>query len=541
MRYLNCGIKGYLHRAGLMIFTSYIILSIAGCTRSSEKQSSLGADETHKEKFRPQYHFTPKEMWMNDPNGMVYFEGEYHLFYQHYPDSVVWGPMHWGHAVSKDLVHWEHLPIALYPDSLGYIFSGSAVIDWNNTSGFGSKDNPPMVAIFTHRHLNGKPRGFESQSVAFSVDKGRSWTKYKNNPVLVDENSLGFRDPKVFWHSNTQKWIMILSAEDRVRLFSSANLIDWKPESSFGENIGAHGGVWECPDLFELPVEGTQETKWVMLVSIGNGGPNGGSATQYFIGDFDGTHFTPVNEDTNWLDYGKDNYAGVTWSDLPDKSRRVFLGWMSNWQYANVVPTHPWRSAMTIPRDLYLKCTEDTYRLVSLPVPELIDLRNNVEVVSSQVISTNLDLNLKNNQLCQSEYIFEFENATDNETLKADSIIVEWSNVEGERLEVGYLLKKNVVFINRTVSGLTDFSNEFPVKQTAPYSSDRSLKLHVFMDWSSTEVFVNDGEVVMTSLFFPDKPYEDVRIYSKGGEITLKEAKIWELNSVWNEDKRLAD
>ena len=512
-----------------------LLILITGCIQTSKTQSTQKPSKTHMEKFRPQYHYTPKEMWMNDPNGMVYYEGEYHLFYQYYPDSTVWGPMHWGHAVSKDLVHWEYLPIALYPDTLGYIFSGSAVIDWNNTSNLGSKNNPPMVAIFTHRHLDGKPRGFESQSLAYSIDKGRTWKKYKNNPVLVDENSLGFRDPKVFWHVNTKKWIMIISAEDKVKLFSSTNLIDWKSESSFGKGIGAHGGVWECPDLFELPIKGTQETKWVMLVSIGDGGPNGGSATQYFIGDFDGTTFTPINKEINWLDYGKDNYAGVTWSDLPDPNKRIFIGWMSNWQYANMVPTHPWRSAMTIPRELCIKYTGGKYQLASLPVPELSKLRRNMEEIPVQTISTSLDLNLKNNQLCQAEYVFKFKNPANNNSLGADSLIIEWSNQNGEKLELIYSFKEKQFSIDRTLAGSSEFSKNFPIKQTAPYAFKGDLKFHIFMDWSSIEVFINDGELVMTSLFFPDEHYRNLRMHSKAGKMTLKKAQIWELNSIWDE------
>ncbi len=294
------------------------------------------------EQHRPHFHFTPESMWMNDPNGMVYYEGEYHLFYQHHPDDVVWGPMHWGHAVSTDLVHWEHLPIALYPDEYGYIFSGSAVVDWKNTSGFGSKHNPPLIAIFTYHDVDGEQAGnndYQTQGIAYSIDKGRSWTKYENNPVLPNPGIKDFRDPKVIWYEPDQKWIMTLAAHDNVRFYSSPNLKDWIFESEFGKGIGAHGGVWECPDLFPMELDGTQ--KWVLLVSLNDGGPNGGSGTQYFIGDFDGKTFINDNSKNQilWLDYGRDNYAGVTWSDIPDEDgRRIFMGWMSNWSYAEVVP-----------------------------------------------------------------------------------------------------------------------------------------------------------------------------------------------------------
>ncbi|MEL7123923.1 MAG: glycoside hydrolase family 32 protein, partial [Bacteroidota bacterium] len=250
------------------------------------------------EQHRPIYHFTPPSKWMNDPNGMVYYEGEYHLFYQYYPDGTVWGPMHWGHAVSEDLVNWEHLPIGLYPDSLGYIFSGSAVIDTNNTSGFGKDGQAPMVAIFTLavEDEKGVP---QRQGIAYSNDKGRTWTKYEGNPV-IDEGLMAFRDPKVFWHQPTSSWVMSIAATtdnvgirpDHIRFYSSPDLKNWRLMSDFGYDIGSQGGKWECPDLFKMKVEGTEEYKWVLLVSINPGGPNGGSATQYFIGDFDGERFT---------------------------------------------------------------------------------------------------------------------------------------------------------------------------------------------------------------------------------------------------------
>lgn len=514
----------------LLIFVG---VSLSSCSNKVGTLKSKNV-QFYKETYRPQFHFTPKEKWMNDPNGMVYYKGEYHLFYQHYPDSTVWGPMHWGHAVSKDLVDWEHLPIALYPDSLGYIFSGSAVIDWKNTSGFGSETDPAMVAIFTHRHLDGKPKGFESQSLAYSTDRGRSWTKYKNNPVLSDPNSLGFRDPKVFWHEDTQKWIMALSAEDRIKLFSSKDLKAWKLESQFGQEIGAHGGVWECPDLFELPVEGTSKTKWVMLVSIGDGGPNKGSATQYFIGEFDGANFIPDTEETRWIDQGKDNYAGVTWSDLPEKGKRIFVGWMSNWQYANNAPTHPWRSAMTIPREFKVISVGDGgYQLVSQPVDNLSELRSDKKTITSQVVSPDNQLTLSDERLDQHEYNLEFQIPSNDTSERPQTLLLEWSNEDGEKMLLGYDFDEEGVFIDRTNSGVTSFSKEFPVRQFAPYTLNQNLKLQIYMDWSSMEVFVNDGKLVMTSLVFPSKPYNQLRIYTESGEVSFTKGAIWKMNSIW--------
>ncbi len=313
---------------------------------------------------------------MNDPNGMVYSKGVYHLFFQYYPDSTVWGPMHWGHATSTDLMHWDEKQIALYPDNLGYIFSGSAVIDSNNTSGLGENGNSPIIAIFTSHDTTGEKAGtidFQTQSVAYSLDQGVSWQKYKGNPVLRNPGIRDFRDPKISWYAPQQKWIMTLATQDRITFYSSKNLIDWTRESEFGKENGAHGGVWECPDLFHLDYNGKKV--WVLLVSINPGGPNGGSATQYFIGDFDGSIFKVSHTNTRWIDYGPDNYAGVTWANTGD--RKIFLGWMSNWLYADKVPTIKWRSAMTLPRDLHVEKIGTEYYLQSTPINELSDLVTN--------------------------------------------------------------------------------------------------------------------------------------------------------------------
>ena len=273
------------------------------------------AQKVYNEQYRPQIHFSPKAHWINDPNGMVYYKGIYHLFFQYYPDGTVWGPMHWGHAISNDMVHWQEQPIALYPDSLGYIFSGSAVVDENNTSGFGKDGKTPLVAIFTHHDPEGEKAGsntFQNQSLAYSLDDGKTWTKYAGNPVLKNPGITDFRDPKVMWYEPQKKWVMTLATKDHITFYSSPNLKDWTKESEFGKELGAHGGVWECPDLF--PLDDNGKKVWVFIVNINPGGPNGGSATQYFIGDFDGKTFTPSQTNTKWLDYGPDEYAGITWS-----------------------------------------------------------------------------------------------------------------------------------------------------------------------------------------------------------------------------------
>ena len=329
-----------------------------------------------KEMYRPQIHFSPQAHWMNDPNGMVYYKGVYHLFFQYYPDSTVWGPMHWGHATSTDLIHWLEQPIALYPDSIGLIFSGSVVVDKNNTSGFGKKGQVPLVAIFTHHNMGGEKQmrnDFQNQSIAYSLDEGKTWIKYTGNPVLKNPGIRDFRDPKVMWYEPQKKWVMTLATKDRVTFYSSPNLKDWTKETEFGETLGAHGGVWECPDLFSLNDDYGKKV-WVLTVSINPGGPNKGSATQYFLGDFDGNKFTPISTATRWIDYGTDDYAGVTWSNTGN--RKIFLGWMSNWQYATVVPTIKWRSATTFPRDLKLKYVGKEMFLASLPISELSILQS---------------------------------------------------------------------------------------------------------------------------------------------------------------------
>jgi len=289
------------------IFVFFLSLTAFYACRNeqSNKVENETVDANSKEALRPQYHFTPNSGWMNDPNGLVYNDGVYHLFYQYYPHATVWGPMHWGHATSIDMAHWEHQPIALFPDENGLIFSGSAVVDKENTSGFGENGVAPLVAIFTYHLMEGEKAGrddFQTQGIAYSLDNGVSWKKYDGNPVLPNEGIRDLRDPKVFWHEDTKSWIMALVAGDHAKFYRSKNLKQWDNISDFGLDQGAHGGVWECPDLFPLPVDGTDEEKWVLVISIGGGGPNGGSGTQYFIGDFDGTTFTSEQEEYKWLD-----------------------------------------------------------------------------------------------------------------------------------------------------------------------------------------------------------------------------------------------
>ncbi|MGC4233097.1 MAG: glycoside hydrolase family 32 protein [Niabella sp.] len=458
---------------------------------------------TDREPHRPLIHFTPKKGWMNDPNGMVFYNGKYHLFFQHNPNEPVWGPMHWGHATSTDLVNWEEQPIALYPDALGTIFSGSAVIDVNNTAGFGKN---AMVAIYTNHSHTIEKEGFdtyETQGIAYSLDEGKTWTKYKGNPVLPNPRIRDFRDPKVMWYEPAQKWIMTLATLDHITFYSSPDLKSWKEESKFGKNVGAHGGVWECPDLIPFTVEGKQV--WVLIVNLNPGGPNGGSATQYFVGDFDGSAFKPFDTQTRWMDYGPDNYAGVTWSNTGD--RKVLIGWMSNWQYANVVPTQNWRSATTVARELKLVKSGSEYLLASEPVKEL-----KAAVTKSTALKNikagNFDITKKTGKL-EGAAMLNFT------TSNAKSFDIILSNAQGEQVVIGFDAKANQYFIDRTKSGATSFEKDFAKKHIAPrLSNNKEMDVTLVIDVASVELFADNGLSLMTGIFFPTTPFTDIKIQS---------------------------
>ena len=347
-----------------------ISIDVTGMPSSSlcwkEIKLSDTFDSSNRETYRPVYHHTPMYGWMNDPNGMFYKDGVYHLYFQYNPYGSMWGNMTWGHSTSTDLTHWTYEGTAIVPDAWGAIFSGSCVVDKDNTAGFGKG---AVVAFYTS--AKSTPWGdIQSQSMAYSLDNGKTFIKYEHNPILTSTER-DFRDPKVFWYAPGKHWVMMLAVGQEMQIYSSGNLKVWKKESSFGAMQGAHGGVWECPDLVELPIEGTKEKKWVLICNLNPGGPFGGSAAQYFVGSFDGKKF--VNESptqTKWLDWGKDNYATVTWSNAP-AGRCIALGWMSNWQYANNVPTTQYRSANTIARDLTLYRVGNELYLKSKPSPEI--------------------------------------------------------------------------------------------------------------------------------------------------------------------------
>lgn len=473
-------------------------------------------------KYRPTWHFSPKENWINDPNGLVYFEGEYHMFYQYHPYGTTWGPMHWGHAVSTDLIHWEELDIALHPDDNGTIFSGSAVIDWNNTTGF-FPNKPGIVAIFTsHKDgIHGGP-AVQAQSLAYSHDQGRSWTKYDGNPVLRSEDKVDFRDPKVFWHPPTEQWIMALATGQSITFFTSSDLKEWTLASEFGDGIGIHDGVWECPDLFPLTIEGTNTTKWVLLVSVGdNPELESGSLTQYFIGSFDGITFRPDDEIVRILDHGRDNYAGVSFSDIPKQDgRRIYLGWMSNWRYANQVPTSGWRGAMTIPRVLELKQMNDETILVQRPVEE-------ADSYFSQVHLTSTDLEMIGGtpkEFTWGLHALDLNITFDMGSAHVLELIIK--HADQQHSTITYSAADGTFTVDRRSAGQVAFSEMFAKPQSVTIIPRDSLELRLMLDTGSMELFMNGGEHALTSLLFPESTCEKLTIQATGGSVNIRKLTL---------------
>lgn len=428
-----------------------------------ELKLSGSFDMANKESFRPVYHHTPAYGWMNDPNGMFYKDGVYHLYFQYNPYGSVWGNMHWGHSTSTDLMHWKFEGCAIVPDAWGAIFSGSCVVDHENTAGFGKE---AVVAFYTS--AKSTPWGdIQMQSMAYSLDNGKTFTKYEGNPILTSSEK-DFRDPKVFWYAPGKHWVMILAVGQHMEIYSSVNLKEWKKESEFGAMQGAHGGVWECPDLVEIPVEGTREKKWVLICNLNPGGPFGGSAAQYFVGSFDGKKF--VNESptqTKWMDWGKDNYATVTWNNAPD-GRCIALGWMSNWQYANNVPTRQYRSANTLARDLTLYREGQELYLKSTPSVEVKKARGKkVSIPSFRVSEKHEMVNLFEDNQGAYEVEILIQNAG------ASKIAFCLLNDKGEKVSMYYDLNRKQFVMDRSESGTVDFSKDFPAVTVAPANVDK--------------------------------------------------------------------
>ena len=479
-------------------------------------------DTANREKYRPAFHHTPLYGWMNDPNGMFFKEGRWHLYYQYNPYGSKWQNMTWGHAVSTDLVTWEHLPHAIRPDGLGAAFSGSCVLDHANTGGFGRE---AVVALYTSAGTS------QMQSLASSTDGGLTFDTYPGNPVITLESEA--RDPKVFWNPEIGLWNLVLAhaLEHEILIFTSPDLKNWELRSRFGQGLGAQGGVWECPDLFELPVAGTDRTKWVLLCNINPDGPFGGSATQYFIGDFDGYTFRADTDadghvPTKWLDYGKDHYATVTWSNAPD-NRRTAIGWMSNWQYAADVPTRQFRSANTLPREIGLFRAPDGEIYASCaPSPELEQLRGALAVRLNRAVvgkkPRTISLPTAGDGIC--------EILLDIDACKATAVDLTLSNAQGDRVAMCYDPQAHTLSFDRTASGIVDFSEHFPAVTVTPtYEATGKISLRIFIDRSSIEVFGPDGRFVMTNLVFPTTPYSTLSVSSQNGSAKVEHLHIYSL------------
>jgi fructan beta-fructosidase len=479
------------------------------------------------ETFRPAFHYSPARNWMNDPNGLVWYDGEYHLFYQYNPLGADWGNMSWGHAVSPDLQTWEELPVAIPFSDSEQVFSGSIVVDGENTSGFGSADERALVALYTSVY---EDTGRQAQSLAYSTDRGRTWTRHDDNPVL-DTGESDFRDPKVFWYAEGGYWVMVvvLAAEHIVQLYRSDDLIGWEHLSDFATGNDADG-LWECPDLFELPVDGggSERSRWVLVLSVNPGAPAGGSGTRYFVGDFDGKFFVPDDAaDDTWLDYGADCYAAVSFSDTPD-GERVLMGWMSNWQYAAEVPTTPYRGSMTLPRACRLARVDGRVRLIQRPVgpgsarraPEPgIELREILVPEGAMLLPEPAHGRTL-------EIVAEFALGS------AERFGLRLRESGDQRTIVGYDTRSASLFIDRTDAGRVDFHDAFPAIHHGPLTAeDGRVRLRVYVDTASVEVFGGHGECVLTDQIFPDDDSRACSLFAEGGDVTVNYLDITPLST----------
>lgn len=501
----------------------------------------LEADVTFTEQYRPQFHYTPRINWMNDPNGLVYYEDQYHLFHQYNPFGDTWGYMSWNHAVSDDLVHWEHRPVAIPygKEEEEAIFSGSAVVDHENTSGFGDGSRAPLVAVYTSHYTLPDGSTEQAQSLAFSIDGGYTFEKYEGNPVIEYEEP-DFRDPNVMWDEDMERWVMVvaLPGQHKVQFYASENLIEWEHLSDFGP-AGSSDGIWECPDMFLLPVDGDPaDTRWVLHVDINPGAIAGGSGSQYFIGDWDGTGFVPdesvSGDEVLWVDYGTDFYAAITWSNIPEEDdRRMWVGWMNNWEYANEIPTSPWRSAQSIPRSIHLETVDGKVQMVQRPVEALQILRAEHTGLENLEVD-NVMLSLSESGIRGKAY----EMVVKLDPGDARNAGIKLRSGDDEETIVGYDSGTETVYVDRRNSGDVSFNENFAARNDAPVSLvDGIIKLHIFVDWSSVEVFVNDGRTVFTNRIFPDPESQSVEIFADGGNAVIKNLDFWTLRSIWNENR----
>ena len=498
-------------------------------------------DTANSEKFRPVYHHTPLYGWMNDANGLVYKDGEYHLYFQYNPYGSKWGNMHWGHSVSKDLVHWEHLAPAIARDTLGHIFSGSSIVDQENVAGYGAGN---ILAFYT----SASDKNGQIQCLAFSKDNGRTFTKYEKNPILCPADGLrDFRDPKVFRYEPEDKWVMIVSADKEMRFYDSKNLKDWNYMSSFGEGYGVQPCQFECPDMVELPVDGDlNRKKWALIVNVNPGCYFGGSATQYFTGNFDGTKFSCDSQPnvTKWLDWGKDHYATVCFSNTGE--RTIAVPWMSNWQYCNIVPTKQFRSANALPRELSLYTQDGEIYLSAVPVPEIKTLRKEKKEIPAFTVANDYHID---SLLADNDGAYEL--ALEITVGEAEIMGFNLFNDKGEKVDIYFNLPEKRLVMDRTKSGIVDFGkksvsheievhdrrkttsinyiDDFALATWAPIKKENKYTLDVFVDKCSVEIFLNGGKVAMTNLIFPSEPYNRMCFYSKGGSFQVDSFKAYRL------------
>ena len=493
-------------------------------------------DTTNTEKFRPVFHHTPLYGWMNDANGLVYKDGEYHLYFQYNPYGSKWGNMHWGHSVSKDLVHWEHLAPAIARDTLGHIFSGSSIVDQENIAGYGAGS---ILAFYT----SASDKNGQIQCLAFSKDNGRTFTKYEKNPILCPADGLkDFRDPKVFRYEPEDKWVMIVSADKEMRFYDSKNLKDWNYMSSFGEGYGVQPCQFECPDMVELPVDGDlNRKKWALIVNVNPGCYFGGSATQYFTGDFDGKKFSCDSQPnvTKWLDWGKDHYATVCFSNTGE--RTIAVPWMSNWQYCNIVPTKQFRSANALPRELSLYTQDNEIYLSAAPVPEIKTLRKEKKEIPAFTVANDYHI----------DSLLADNDALEITAGEAEIMGFSLFNDKGEKVDIYFNLPEKRLVMDRTKSGIVDFGkksvsheievhdrrkttsinyiDDFALATWAPIKKENKYTLDVFVDKCSVEIFLNGGKVAMTNLIFPSEPYNRMCFYSKGGSFQVDSFNVYRL------------
>ncbi len=504
-------------------------MAVAVCCRG--QQTPAATD--YAQPYRPQVHFSPLEHWTNDPNGLVYFDGEYHLFYQYNPFGDVWGHMSWGHAVSEDMLHWQELPVALPEENGIMIFTGSTVVDERNTSGLCTNGKPCLVAVYTgHTPEIAAHPALQTQNLAYSNDRGRTWTKYQGNPVL-NLNLSDFRDPHVFWSEPARHWVMAVALpnDHKVLFYGSSDLKHWNRMSEFGP-AGATDGQWECPILVELHLDGdAHRTRWLLKVGLNPGGLQGGSGEQYFVGSFDGTRFVNENQPstTLWTDYGKDCYCSLPFNGMPRGETPVMIGWMNNWQYAALLPTHPWRGQMTIPRRLAFKTLPQGIRLVQQPVEAVAGLRERHLAWQGEGVS---QLNRRLTAAGALGGTFEIRSTV--AFPNGEEAGVKLLENESSYTLVGYNQARGELFVDRTHSGHVDFSKDFAVRTVAPLNiGSASLELTILVDRSSVEVFAQGGRVAITDLVYPASDASGVEFYSRGGETGHIKFDAWSLRSAW--------